>query len=44
MPKMNKNSSFSGHKEGNRAFARYREIDEDMKNELVKMLEWYGNF
>jgi integrase len=31
--------ALSGHKEGSRAFARYREIDEEMKNELVKMLE-----
>ena len=31
--------ALSGHKEGSRAFARYREIDEDMKIELVKMLE-----
>jgi len=31
--------ALSGHKEGSRAFARYREIDKDMKNELVKMLE-----
>jgi len=31
--------SLSGHKEGSKAFARYREIDEDMKKELVKMLE-----
>ena len=31
--------ALSGHKEGSRAFARYREIDEQMKNELVKMLE-----
>ncbi|MCE5321310.1 MAG: phage integrase SAM-like domain-containing protein [Bacteroidales bacterium] len=29
----------SGHKEGSKAFARYREIDEEIKNELVKMLE-----
>ena len=29
----------SGHKEGSKAFARYREIDEDMKQDLVKMLE-----
>lgn len=29
----------SGHKEGSRAFARYRDIDEEMKTELVKMLE-----
>ena len=31
--------ALSGHKEGSKAFARYREIDEEMKNELVKMLE-----
>jgi site-specific recombinase XerD len=31
--------ALSGHKEGSRAFARYREIDEEMKEELVKMLE-----
>ncbi|MCL1936983.1 MAG: site-specific integrase [Candidatus Azobacteroides sp.] len=31
--------ALSGHKEGSKAFARYREIDEDMKKELVKMLE-----
>lgn len=29
----------SYHKEGSRAFARYREIDEDMKRDLVSMLE-----
>lgn len=29
----------SGHKEGSKAFARYREIDENMKQDLVKMLE-----
>lgn len=29
----------SGHKEGSRAFARYREIDEQMKQDLVRMLE-----
>lgn len=28
----------SGHKEGSRAFARYRDIDEDMKKELVNLL------
>jgi len=28
----------SGHKEGSRAFARYREIDEEMKKELVNLL------
>lgn len=32
-------SALSGHKEGSKAFARYRDIDEDMKKELVKMLE-----
>ena len=31
--------ALSGHKEGSKAFARYREIDEDIKNQLVKMLE-----
>jgi integrase len=31
--------ALSGHKEGSKAFARYRAIDEQMKNDLVKMLE-----
>ena len=31
--------SLSGHAEGSKAFARYREIDEDMKRELVSMIE-----
>lgn len=31
--------ALSGHKEGSRAFARYREIDEEMKQDLVKLLE-----
>jgi len=31
--------ALSGHREGSRAFTRYREIDEGMKQELVKMLE-----
>lgn len=31
--------ALSGHKEGSKAFARYREIDEQMKQDLVKMLE-----
>jgi integrase len=31
--------SLSGHAEGSKAFARYRDIDEEMKTELVKMLE-----
>lgn len=29
----------SGHKEGSKAFARYRDIDEDMRRDLVTMLE-----
>lgn len=29
----------SGHAEGSKAFARYRDIDEDMRRELVTMLE-----
>lgn len=31
--------SLSGHKEGSKAFARYRDIDEEMKRELVGLLE-----
>lgn len=31
--------SLSGHVEGSKAFVRYREIDEDMKKELVGLLE-----
>lgn len=31
--------SLSGHTEGSKAFARYRNIDEEMKTELVKLLE-----
>ena len=30
--------SLSGHKEGSRAFIRYRDIDEDMKKDLVDLL------
>ncbi len=29
----------SGHKQGSKAFTRYREIDEQMKQDLVKLLE-----
>ena len=29
----------SGHKEGSKAFVRYRDIDKEMREELVKMLE-----
>lgn len=32
-------ASMSGHTEGSRAFARYRTIDDDMKKELVKLLD-----
>jgi integrase len=31
--------ALSGHREGSKAFARYRDIDEDMRKELVDMLE-----
>lgn len=31
--------SMSGHKEGSKAFARYRVIDDDMKRELVQLIE-----
>ena len=31
--------ALSGHKEGSKAFTRYREIDEEMKTDLVNMLE-----
>ncbi|MGE0021666.1 MAG: tyrosine-type recombinase/integrase [Draconibacterium sp.] len=31
--------ALSGHKEGSRAFARYRDIDEEMKTDLVNLLE-----
>ncbi|MCD8202752.1 MAG: tyrosine-type recombinase/integrase, partial [Prevotella sp.] len=32
-------SSLSGHKEGSKAFRRYREIDEEMKKDLVHLLD-----
>ena len=32
-------ASMSGHVEGSSAFVRYRDIDEDMKTELVRLLE-----
>jgi len=32
-------ASLSAHVEGSKAFARYTDIDEEMKTELVKMLE-----
>ena len=31
--------SLSGHKEGSKAFARYRDIDDDMKKEMIGYLE-----
>ena len=34
--------ALSGHKEGSRAFARYRTIDEGMKADLVRLLEPEG--
>lgn len=32
-------ASMSGHSEGSRAFARYRKIDDDMKRELINLLD-----
>ena len=32
-------AKLSGHMEGSKAFARYRDIDEDMRRDLVKLLE-----
>ena len=32
-------AKLSGHSEGSKAFARYRDIDEDMRKDLVKLLE-----
>ncbi|RGX83838.1 site-specific integrase [Bacteroides intestinalis] len=32
-------SALSGHKEGSKAFNRYRDIDEEMKKDLVKLLD-----
>ena len=32
-------SALSGHKEGSKAFRRYRDIDEEMKKDLVKLLD-----
>lgn len=32
-------ASLTGHKEGSKAFLRYRNIDDDMKRELVELLE-----
>ncbi len=29
----------SGHKDGSRAFARYREIDDEIKAEVVKLFD-----
>jgi hypothetical protein len=31
--------ALSGHKEGSKAFARYRAIDDDMKKELINLLD-----
>lgn len=32
-------ASLSGHTDGSQAFARYREIDNEMKRELVKLID-----
>ena len=32
-------ASMTGHSQGSKAFARYRHIDEDMKNELVSLID-----
>ena len=32
-------ASMSGHAEGSRAFGRYREIDKDIKTNVVNMLD-----
>ena len=32
-------SALSGHKEGSKAFARYRTIDDEMKKEMIGFLE-----
>ena len=32
-------SSISGHKEGSKAFARYRNVDDEMKQELIDLLD-----
>ena len=31
--------ALSGHKEGSRAFARYRKIDEDINRKAISLLE-----
>jgi hypothetical protein len=31
--------ALSGHKEGSKAFARYRDIDEEMKKEFIGFLD-----
>ena len=35
-------SALSGHKEGSKAFLRYRDIDEEMKKDLVKLLDLFN--
>jgi integrase len=35
----NQVSAVTGHKEGSKAFARYREIDEEQKQDLVNLLD-----
>jgi hypothetical protein len=31
--------ALSGHKEGSKAFARYRDIDDEIKKDLVSLLD-----
>jgi integrase len=38
VPDPNLIASMSGHVDGSRAFARYRNIDDDMKRRLVEMI------
>ena len=32
-------AAMSGHSEGSRAFARYRQIDDEMKREIVELID-----
>ena len=35
-------SALSGHKEGSKAFQRFQDIDEEMKIDLVKLLDLFN--
>ena len=37
-------ASMSGHKEGSKAFARYREIDKEVKRDALKVFKRYDLF